>query len=247
MNFVKVSLFALLLVLLLAPVSTPPVSAGTEHRCEEEQHETDYSLDCASENTRCGSFCFYAVCHRCTSGRHSHGCDDDGNCSSHRHHESPCTLWHWNIHGGAPDPGPGPEDHPIDEREDEYDAPNLNQSLEFGMLRDDYVTPTSPCIVEKGNTSRGVTQLLPGEDLRPVEVLTPGDPSYTSGVEETDDGYRINSLVDSHPSEITIGDLSHLPRTPGEPGAPTLVSVTKVTDNSVTLQVSGGGRVQYRY
>ena len=250
MNFVKAALFALLLAVLLLPVSAPSVSAGTEHRCEEEEHETDYSLGCASGNTRCGSICFYAVCHRCTPGRHSHGCDDDGNCSSHRHHESPCTLWHWNIYGGLPDPGPGA--HPTDRRADRYDAPNLNDSLEFGMLRDDYVPPTSPCTVEEGNTSRGVTQLLPGEDLRPVDVLTPGDPSYISGADSRP-GYGpgnfryATSLVDSHSSEITIGDLSHLPRTPGEPGAVTLFSVTKKTDNSVTLQVSGGVRVQYRY
>ena len=57
------------------------------------------------------------------------------------------------------------------------------------------------------------------------------------------------NLENSDPAEVTISDLSHLPRTPGEPGAPVLSSVTKVTDNSVTLQVSGGGGgvVQYRY
>ena len=57
------------------------------------------------------------------------------------------------------------------------------------------------------------------------------------------------NLENSDPAEVTISDLSHLPRTPGEPGAPVLSSVTKVTDNSVTLQVSGGsgGVVQYRY
>ena len=242
MNFVKVALFALLLVLLLAPVSAPPSVSAHPDLCKE--HHTNYAAGCASENTRCGSFCFYAVCHECQDRSHT-VCDDDGNCSTHYYHESPCRdgFWHWNI---FPHPDPG-LDHQIDEREDEYDAPNLNDSVNFGMLRDDYVPPTSPCIVNKGDTSRGVTQLLPGEDLRPVDVLTPGEPSYISGVEETDDGYRITSLVDSRPSEIPIGDLSHLPNTPGEPGAVTLLSVTKVTDNSVTLQVSGGGVVQYRY
>ena len=260
MNFVKVALFALLLVALLVPVSTPSVSAGGIHRCEE--HHTDYSVGCAAnpENTRCGSFCFYAVCHRCTKAYHCEGhyhthCNEDScwdHCHRHEHHESPCTVWHWNIYGGLPDPGgiypPGPVyDHEPDKRADEYrdhdkyEAPNLNDSLEFGMLPDDYVHPGSPCTVEEGDTSRGVTQLLPGRGLRPLV------PASTSGVERTSDGYRITSLVDSHPSEITIGDLSHLPRTPGELGAPTLVSVTKVTDNSVTLQVGGGGRVQYRY
>ena len=270
MNFVKAALFAILLVVLLLPVLLFPVSApsvlGWSDKCVE--HHTDYSVGCAAnpENKRCGSVCFYAVCHKCEEGSHCHNhphCDGEGNCSDHchreEHHISPCTVWHWNIFGGLPDPGeispPGEVlPHPPDERDDKYaadpdryDAPNLNDSLNFGMLRDDYEHPGSPCTVEKGDTSRGVTQLLPGENLRPVEVLTPGDPSYISGVEKTGDGYRITSLVDSHSSEITIGDLSHLPRTPGEPDAVTLSSVTKVTDNSVTLQVSGGGKVQYRY
>ena len=114
------------------------------------------------------------------------------------------------------------------------------------MLPDDYVppvSPSSPCIADKNDI-----QLLPGGHLRPVELLTPGEPSYTSGVANSGGkNYRITSLVDSHSSGITVGNLSHLPRTPGEPGAVTLISVTKVTDNSVTLRVSGGGRVQYRY
>ena len=231
MNFVKVALFALLLVALLVPVSTPSVSAGGIHRCVE--HHTDYSVGCAAnpENTRCGSFCFYAVCHRCTKAYHCEDhyhrhCNADGcwnHCHPHEHHESPCTVWHWNIYGGLPDPGgiypPGPVyDHEPDKRADEYrdhdkyEAPNLNDSLEFGMLPDDYVHPGSPCTVEEGDTSRGVTQLLPGRGLRPLV------PASTSGVERTSDGYRITSLVDSHSSEITIGDLSHLPRTPGELG-----------------------------
>ena len=153
MNFVKATLFALLLVallapVLLAPVSAPPVSAGDIHRCVEHDHRTDYSKGCAEGNERCGSVCFYAVCHRCTKAFHCHNhrhCDDDGNCSNHchrhEHHESPCTVWHWNIYGGLPDPGasypPGPilDPHPIDKRADRYaadpdryDAPNLNDS-----------------------------------------------------------------------------------------------------------------------
>ncbi len=251
MNFVKAAaLFALLLVALLVPVSTPSVSAHLE-RCPE--HHTDYSQFCDSRSTRCGSFCFYAVCHECTPWRHRHSCGEG--CSYyHTGHRSPCTLWHWNIYGGLPDPGPG--NHRTDEREDEYDAPHLNQSLEFGMLRDDYVPPTSPCVVEKGNTSRGVTQLLPGEGLRPGTPLsTPGvlastpPPGRERSWKSGNKNYHIMSLVDSHSSEISVGDLSHLPRTPGEPDPVTLDSVTKVTDNSVTLQVSGenGGVVQYRY
>ena len=71
------------------------------------------------------------------------------------------------------------------------------------MLRDDYEHPGSPCTVEEGDTSRGVTQLLPGEDLSPVEILTPGDPSYISGA-DSKPGYQpgnfryATSLVDSH-------------------------------------------------
>ena len=270
MNFIKAALFAILLVVVLLPVSISSVSAGTIHRCEEHDHRTDYSEGCAAENERCGSICFYAVCHQCTVGSHCHShrhCDSEGNCWNHchrhEHHESPCTLWHWNIDGGLPDPGasypPGPVlAHQTDIRKDRYgdpdlesgrnyEAPNLNDSLAFGMLREDYVPPTSPCTVEEGDTSRGVTQPLPGSHLRSLDVLTPGDPSYVSGAEKTNNSFGSTSLVDSHSSEITIGDLSHLPRTPGDPGAVTLLSVTKVTDNSVRLRASGGGSLQYRY
>ena len=133
---------------------------------------------------------------------------------------------------------------------DTYESPNLNDSLAFGMLRDDYVPPTSPCTTEDGDT-----QLLPGEDLEPLDVLVPGDPSYISGADYRHGDPRhfrdvrkdSTTLVDTHSSEITIGDLSHLPRTPGDPGAVTLSPVTKVTDNSVRLRASGGGSVQYRY
>ena len=58
------------------------------------------------------------------------------------------------------------------------------------------------------------------------------------------------NLENDDPAEITIDDLSHLPQTPGDPGAPVLSSVKKVTDNSVTLEVSGlaaGSAAQYRY
>ena len=263
MNFIKVALFAILLVVLLLPVLLLPVSPpsvlGWSDKCVEHEHWKDYSGGCAAEpeNTRCGSFCFYAVCHECTLGTHQHcSTDSDGNttCYTQSHHISPCTLWHWNIYPHS-DPGLS---HPVDLRDDKYrdpdlesgknyEAPNLNDSLAFGMLRDNYVPPTSPCTVKEGDTSRGVTQLLPGENLEPLEILRPGDPSYISGAEKTDNSFRSTSLVDSHPSEITIGDLSHLPRTPRDPGAVTLISVRKVTDSSVTLHVSGGGRVQYRY
>ena len=252
MIFVKVAAFALLLVVLLAPLSTPPVSAGTEHRCPEEH--TDYRPACAAhpENTRCGSFCFYAVCHICTPGSHCHNhqhCSDNGcsnHCHRHIHHESPCTLWHWNIYN-LPDPGLV---HPVTQRMDDYDAPHLSESLEFGMLPDDYVPPDSSCTTEQGDT-----QILPG-GLGPVTPLStpqvissappPGRPrTWKSG----NVNHHITSLVNSHSLEVSVGDLSHLPETPGEPGAPALDSVTKVTDNSVTLQVSGGngGVVQYRY
>ena len=58
------------------------------------------------------------------------------------------------------------------------------------------------------------------------------------------------NLENSDPADVTISDLSHLPRTPGDPGALVLSSLKKVTDNSVTLQVSGlaaGSTAQYRY
>ena len=262
MNFVKAALFAILLVAVLLPVSAPSPASAHLEGCSDSSgkpHHYDYSQGCAAEpeNTRCGSFCFYAVCHTCTPWRHEHcSTDSDGNttCYSHTGHKSPCTLWHWNIYPHS-DPGLS---HPVDLRDDKYrdpdlesgknyEAPNLNDSLAFGMLRDNYVPPTSPCTVKEGDTSRGVTQLLPGENLEPLEILRPGDPSYISGAEKTDNSFRSTSLVDTHPSEITIGDLSHLPRTPGDLGAVSLLSVTKVTDNSVRLRASGGGSLQYRY
>ena len=177
MTFVKVALFALLLVALLAPVSAPPVSAGTIHRCVEHDHRTDYSQGCAEENTRCGSFASTPCAINATVGSHCHNhrhCSENGcsnHCHRHVHHESPCTLWHWNIYGGLPDPGlsypPGPvRNHPIDERDDEYDAPHLSESLEFGMLPDDYVPPDSSCTTEQGDT-----QILPG-GLGPVTPLS---------------------------------------------------------------------------
>ena len=269
MNFIKAALFAILLVVLLLPVSAPPPASAHSDMdsCVEHEHWQDYSVGCAAENTRCGSVCFYAVCHECTPWRHKHcSTDSDGNTSCYTHvagaHKSPCLYgsWHWNIY---PHPDPG-LNHPVDVREDRYgdpdleswnehEAPNLNDSLAFGMLRDDYVPPTSPCTVEEGDTSRGVTQLLPGENLEPLEVLTPGDPSYVSGADYRPGGHfrdvrkDSTTLVDTHSSEITIGDLSHLPRTPGDPGAVTLSPVMKVTDNSVRLRASGGGSLQYRY
>ena len=265
MNLVKAALFALLLVAVLLPVSAPsPASAHLAEGCRDSSgkpHHYDYSQGCVGDNTRCGSVCFYAVCHTCTPWTHTHcsGSGDDRVCWSHTGHKSPCTVWHWNIFGGLPDQGLV---HPIEDVRkdrygypDKYEAPNLNDSLAFGMLRDDYVPPTSPCTVEEGSAGMDVTQLLPGENLRPVDVLTPGGPSYVSGADyrpgDSGDFGDVRkdsaSLVDSHSSEITIGDLSHLPRTPGDPGAVTLLPVTKVTDNSVMLQVIGGGRVQYRY
>ena len=259
MIFVKVAVFALLLVVLLAPVSVPSVSTPTVsshwERCRDAEgkpHHYDYSQDCDAVQLRCGSFCFYAVCHECTPWIHYHNhrhCSEDG-CWNHRHrhvgHQSPCTLWHWNIYN-LPDPGLV---HPVTQRIDNYDAPHLSESLEFGMLPDDYVPPDSSCTTEQGDT-----QVLPG-GLGPVTPLStpqvissappPGRPrTWKSG----NVNHHITSLVNSHSLEVSVGDLSHLPETPGEPGAPTLDSVTKVMDNSVTLQVSGGngGVVQYRY
>ena len=275
MSFVKMAVLAtFLLLVLLVPLSTPPVSAEPEEQCEDSEgrpHHYDYSQDCISESARCGSFCFWAKCLTCTAGSHQH-CDSEGNCSTHHHHELPCTVWEWHIF----DPE-APENSGAD-RSDHFDAPDLITLLEPGGGPDDLDSPDSVCITEQGDE-----EVLPGREelslaepllgtpipVRPSGVrsipLTPsgvdplqstdyslasplsglrGRPYNASGLTADRPGrvFPLNygNLENSDPAEVTVSDLSHLPRTPGEPGAPVLSSVTKVTDNSVTLAVSGG-------
>ena len=122
MNFIKAALFAILLVVLLLPVSAPSVVGWHGYTGAMRRMGMPRSILLTmpravaslaitpgvvpSVSTLCVT--------TCTPGSHCHNhqhCDSDGNCSNHCHrhvhHESPCTLWHWNIHGGLPDPGLG--------------------------------------------------------------------------------------------------------------------------------------------
>ena len=65
-----------------------------------------------------------------------------------------------------------------------------------------------------------------------------------------DNRIHVTSGTVPHPSEVTISDMTHLPTTPGESGAPVLFSLVKVTDRDVLLTVTGGPPVlfhEYRY
>ena len=285
MSFVKMAVLGtLLFVVLMVSVPPPSVSSHWE-RCNDrgsgKPHHYDYSQDCISESTRCGSFCFWAECLECTPWIHYHDhehCSDDG-CWTHVHkhigHKSPCIRWFWHIFD--PD-APG---NSGDDRSDHFDAPDLITLLEPGNLPDDLDSPDSACIAD-GNER----EILPGGlslTDPPLGTPIPVTPSGVDPLQATDyslslplsglrGAYRdsgdtvdrpgrviprdykdlpdYKNLVDSDPAEITISDLSHLPWTPGDPGALELSSVTKVTDNSVTLQVSGlaaGSAAQYRY
>ena len=88
-------------------------------------------------------------------------------------------------------------------------------------------------------------------NFSPYIPLSAGGPGVTVIPHSTYgfEGQMMGRALD-HPREVTISDLTHLPSTPGDPGAPVLVSVIKQTDTSALLQVTGaprGGTVQYRY
>lgn len=204
----------------------------------------------ALENTECGNFCFYAVCMNCTyrshlhpRHSHTHGDHCEGCTGSHTHWhrqpsvthgwiQSPCTDWRWRLYDPTSTGTPSRKDGRSDR--DDYSAPpSIADTLSFGMIPPGYSPEQPECVTERGDVEDfdgGLTALtVPsafGENRHRADIRT---------------GLR------PHAERVTIGDLSHLPTTPGEPGAPTLDSLTKVDDRTVTLNVSGGVNTQYRY
>ena len=202
---------------------------------------TDYSAQCRSESTRCGSFCFYAICQDCENARHQdhpfHSHCSPGppaSCYSHQDHGfhdyeiSPCIDWDWYLH----DPGLGRS-----VRSDAYETPDFSLFMELGVVRPGHAPVPPACVTELG--ANGVIP-VPSSTAVPLP-----EPTIVSG---SNKGY-ITSRIVSHSAEVRIGDLSHLPLTPGDPGAPSLNAVNKSTDTSVDLVVSGwgSGSRQYRY
>ena len=200
------------------------------------EYDTDYSLQCRSESTRCGSFCFYAVCVRCTDDYHEHcrtDCDAENNCSTvcwdERHGISPCLSWLWYLH----DPGLGRS-----VRSDDYQTPDFSLFMELGVVDSDYTIEPPPCVTELG-----ANEIIPAASFTGVPLPEP------TIVSDSNDGH-ITSRVVGNSEEIVIGDLSHLPETPREDGGPSIgEDVIKVDDSSVELDVSdwGSGTREYRY
>ena len=215
------------------------------------------------EPTECGKFCFYAVCLDCTLTGHLHPlhphthrhCSD---CSRHTHwHRQPtvyhsyevssCTDWHWRLYDPTVAAQVSRKDGRYDR--DDFSAPvSMTAAMEFGMVPDGYVPPTTDCIDETGDAelfdyghplALGVPLSDFGDNDHQADIMT---------------GVRDRSVFDQHPTRagmlppFEVGDLSHLPGSSGEAGAPILVSVTKVVDDrTVILNVSGGHNTQYRY
>ena len=198
------------------------------------EYDTDYSLQCNSESTRCGSFCFYAECVRCTDAFHEHCRTTCGpltcttTCWWERHGISPCLDWDWHLH----DPGLGRS-----VRSDDYETPDFSVFMELGLVRPGHTPVPPPCVTEMG-----VNRVIPAPSSTAVPLPEP------TIVSTRNHGY-ITSRGVSNPAEVLIGDLSHLPLTPGDSGAPAIHVVSKVTDTSVDLVVSGWGpgSRQYRY
>ena len=189
--------------------------------------------------------------------------------------------WHLLGEGPAPSKKPllGPE--PPITRVDVYNSHNLEASLEFGMVPEGYTPSYPPCMVIVGSGQDKVlpTPIRPPPvpDDRWVGGLSDGTPTpfpfrfpltevpyqFTGDVDHgtgrvldsraadlNPSSLTVGSLV-PYPADVSMGDLSHLPSTPGEPDAPSLDSVTKVVgyDSLVKLQVSGWGvgAREYRY
>ena len=241
-------LFAVLLFLLFVPAESP-VTLAHINLCPMLDNHWTYSGPCRSrrsEVTRCGSFCFYAVCVQCTPWTHSHSCGDD--CSySHTGIRPPCRAWDWYLFYPA---------WGVSSRTSAYESHNLATALTFGMVSEGYVPPVLPCVKESGEED-----VLPWPS-KPPPVPTPlwveglnssSGPRQGHGSGLVLDIRQVDldgKLVD-YPAEVSLRDLSHLPFTPPESGAPffTPFSPAKVDDTSVTLQAYnwGTGTRQYRY
>ena len=189
--------------------------------------------------------------------------------------------WHLLGEGPAPSKKPLLGAEPPISRVDVYNSHNLEASLEFGMVPEGYTPSYPPCVVVVGSGNSEVlpkpTRPSPVPDDRWVGGLSDGTPTpFPFPVPLTEVPYQftgdvphgtgrvldsravdvnrssrtVGSLV-PYPADVSLGDLSHLPNTPGDPGAPLLGPVTKIVgqDTWVRLQVSrwGVGARQYRY
>ena len=234
-------LMAFLLLLFLAPLESQALQAHTR-LCEELEDPEYYMGPCEalhSQVTRCGSFCFYAICVDCEDWSHTHSCGED--CSySHDAERSPCIEWTWHLY----DPALGRSS-----RSDSYDSHNLAAALDFGMVPEGYVPPIPPCIDE-----RSVETILPAPAGPPavaeevwVKGLSSVHPAHYTGLVLDSRAVSPAGTLLEYPEEVSLRDLSHLPETPGEPGGPVLISVKKVDgdDRSVVLDFSSAD--QYRY
>ena len=224
-----IGLLAVWVLLILASVASAPFLFADPDRCPE--LVTDYSLRCSEGVTDCSSFCFYGVCRDCKNASHGDHC---ALCTgSHQYEVSPCIEWDWYLY----DP-----QHGRVVRHDVYESPNVWASLEFGMVPPDYEFPVNPCVTEMG-----VDYIPPGGVVpAPPAPLAPRE----AGVPFPDGRVHLTSGTQDHPEDVTISDLTHLPSTPGEPGAPALSEVVRLNDLEVELVITGGPPVlfhEYRY
>ena len=202
---------------------------------------TDFSVDCASDATDCGSVCFYAECLDCADGEHQHcdpevcwdtNCTGEGddevcdeecsqNCWMEWHGIPSCVNWLWHLYG-----------EPVDNyRAESFSSPNIGAALSFGAFSD--------LAAVTGGFSCQVADRSSPESLASIEPRHTGGPPFEADWEW---GY-----ADDVP--LGLSDYPDLVVVPGEPGAPSLDSVVKVTDRVVTLNTSGYGTnaFQYRY
>ena len=202
---------------------------------------TDFSVDCASDATDCGSVCFYAECLDCTDGEHQHcdpevchdeNCTGEGddevcdevctqNCWMEWHGIPSCVNWLWHLYGE-------PDDN---YRAESFSSPNIGAALSFGAFSD--------LAAVTGGFSCQVADRSSPESLASIESRHTSGPPFEADWEW---GY-----ADDVP--LGLSDYPDLVVVPGEPGAPALQSVVKVSDRVVTLNVSGHGTnvIQYRY
>ena len=263
--FVRLGLWLLFVLLLLFANGFedggPPVDTVTANtwECWEHTSNSDFSDGCASGSTDCGSVCFYAECLECSDAYHEHcredchedcseecteecteSCDADGNCEEscgescsescsetcvtvcwdERHGESPCVNWLWHLEGE-------PDDN---YRAESFNSPNVGAALSFGAL-------TNPGVIPPNSDCQTVGRATP-ESLDDIE------PALVGATLESDLEW---GHVDDVP--VSLSDFPSLAVVPGEPGAPSLLSVVKVNDWVVTLNVSGYGAnvLQYRH
>ncbi len=251
----RLFVLSLLFLLLTAAglMASPSPALASPDRCPE--LVTDYSAACSRDHVKCGSYCFYAECLDCKNashqdhGRHCHSDDDDDDDNKsfvlggledlswpehrichqdhgyHSYEISPCIKWDWHLY----DPGKGRSS-----RDDTTTAETVKDALDYGLAPTGFTGVNPACVTELGGkrTFTGVNAAAPA-------------PGGSNTADHWGTGLQDQS------GSISIGDLTHLPSTPGESGAPNLSSVTKdaTDDRVVTLGVTGAGSntVQYRW